>query len=98
MFSLHGVTLRPLEFDRVSQISHDWSTDRELEILAGWGPRWSRAAYRQHYERRIIEPENDFEMFGVVVEGRLVGNVQLALIDQTERRAAVGIVIAEKQA
>ena len=80
MFSFHGVTLRPLEFDDIETL-YDWSTDGELEILAGWGPRWSRAAYRQHYERRIIEPENDFEMFGVVVEGRLVGNVQLALID-----------------
>ncbi len=96
MFSLNEVTLRPLEFDDIDTL-YDWSASIELEMLAGWGSRQSRAAYRQRYERRITEPEDDLDMFGIVVEGRLVGNVQLALIDQKERRAAVGIVIGEKQ-
>lgn len=37
-------------------------------------------------------------MFGVESEGRLVGYVQLALIDRTERRAAVAIVIGDRSA
>ena len=36
-------------------------------------------------------------MFGIVVEGQQVGHAQLALIDLTQRRAAVGIVIGKKQ-
>ena len=96
MFTLNGVTLRPLEFDDIETL-YNWSVTLELEMLTGWGPRRSRAAYRQRFERRITEPENDFDMFGIMVEGRLVGNVQLALIDQKERRAAVGIVLGEKQ-
>ena len=46
MFSLNGVTLRPLEFDDIDQL-YDWDSDSELEMLAGWGPKRSRAAYRQ---------------------------------------------------
>jgi RimJ/RimL family protein N-acetyltransferase len=95
MFSLDGVTLRPLEFDDINQL-YDWDSDSELEMMAGWGPKRSRAAYRHRYERRITEPEDDLYMFGIEVENRLVGYVQLALIDYYERRAAVGILIGDK--
>jgi RimJ/RimL family protein N-acetyltransferase len=36
-------------------------------------------------------------MLGIEFEGQLVGYVQLALIDDHERRAAVGIVVGEKR-
>ena len=35
-------------------------------------------------------------MLGIEFEGRLVGYVQLALIDHYERRAAVGVLVGEK--
>ena len=35
-------------------------------------------------------------MFGIEVENRLVGYVQLAMIDYRERRAAAGILIGDK--
>ncbi|HLX57809.1 MAG TPA: GNAT family protein [Ktedonobacteraceae bacterium] len=96
MFSFNGVTLRPLECDDIDTL-YDWDTNIELGMLSGWSPIRSHAAYRQRYERRITEPEDDMYMFGIVVEERLVGYVQLALIERTERRAAVGIVIGVKE-
>ncbi|MDQ6662348.1 MAG: GNAT family N-acetyltransferase [Chloroflexota bacterium] len=95
MFSLNGVTLRPLEFDDIDTL-YEWDSDTELSIYAGWVPARPRAAYRQRYEKRITEPEDDLYMFGIEVDTRLVGHVQLAEIDQTNRRAAVGILIGEK--
>lgn len=67
-------------------------------MLAGWGRLRSRAAFQQKHEQRIREPEDDLVVFGVESEGRLVGYVQLALIDRTERRAAVAIVIGDRSA
>jgi len=67
-------------------------------VLAGWGRLRSRAAFQQKHEQRIREPEDDLVVFGVESEGRLVGYVQLALIDRTERRAAVAIVIGDRSA
>jgi len=96
MFSLNGVTLRPLEFADIDTL-YAWDSDTELEMLAGWGPKRSREAYRQRYERRITEPEDDLYMFGIEVEERLIGYVQLAMIEPYERRAMVGIVIGDKQ-
>ena len=95
MFTLDNVTLRPLEFDDIDTL-YTWEIDREINMLAGWGPIRSRASFQGKYEHRITEPEEDLLMLAVLFEGQFVGFVQLALIDREERRAAVGIVIGEK--
>jgi len=66
-----------------------------LAIWSGWTPQISRAAFRHKYEQRITEPEKDLVMLGIEFEGQLVGYVQLALIDNHERRAAVGILVGK---
>lgn len=96
MFSLNGVTLRPLECDDIDTL-YAWNADSELEMYGGWGPKRSRAAFRHRYERRITEPEDDLYMFGIEVEKQLVGYVQLALIDTRNRHAAVGILVGAKE-
>ena len=73
-----------------------WETDIELAVWSGWTPHLSRAAFRHKYEQRITEPEKDLVMLGIEYEGQLVGYVQLALIDNDERRAAVGILVGKK--
>ena len=95
MFTLNDVTLRPLEFDDIDTL-YEWETDIELAVWSGWTPLISRAAFRHKYEQRITEPEKDLVMLGIEYEGQLVGYVQLALIDDDERRAAVGILVGEK--
>ncbi len=95
MFTLNDVTLRPLEFDDIDTL-YEWETDIELAVRSGWTPQISRAAFRHKYEQRISEPEKDLVMLGIEFEGQLVGYVQLALIDYDERRAAVGILVGEK--
>lgn len=45
MFSLDGITLRPLEFDDIDTL-YVWDCDIELEIQSGWGPKRSRASFR----------------------------------------------------
>ena len=95
MFTLHEVTLRPLEIEDID-VLYTWDLDNELNILAGWSPRRSLAAFRQSYEQRITEPPDNLDTFGIQIDERLVGYIQIALIDLEERRAAVGLVIGEK--
>ncbi len=95
MFALGGVALRPLDVADIDTL-YGWSTDSDLNMLAGWGRLRSRAAFHAKHEQRIREPEDDLIVLGVESEGRLVGSVQLALIDRIERRAAVAIVLGDK--
>jgi RimJ/RimL family protein N-acetyltransferase len=96
LFSLNGVTLRPLEFDDIDTL-YDWEANNELNILAGWTPKRSRSAFRNRHEHRITEPADNRYTFGIQVEERLVGYVELAMIERVERRAFISIVIGEKQ-
>ncbi len=96
MFSLNGVMIRPFEIDDIDTL-YKWDMDNDLEILAGWGGKRSRAAYRNKYEQQITEPRDDFYMFGIEVGNQLVGYLQLAHIDNTNRHAAIGILIGEKE-
>ncbi|GCE15209.1 GNAT family N-acetyltransferase [Tengunoibacter tsumagoiensis] len=96
MFSLNTVTLRPLEFEDIPLL-YTWDLDHELNMLSGWSPRRSRAAFQQIYEQRITNPSENMATFGIQFDERLIGFVQLALIDLEEKRAAVGILIGEKQ-
>lgn len=96
MFSLNGVTLRPLELDDIDLI-YQWETNIGLDILSGWSPKRSLAAFRQKFEKRITEPADDRYTFGIEVEGHLIGWVELVMIDRFERRAFISILIGEKQ-
>ena len=96
MFTLNNVTLRYLELDDIDTL-YRWETDIELALWSGWTIPRIHAAFRQKYEQRITEPEKDLEMLGIEFEGQLVGYVQLAVIDDHERRAAVGILVGEKR-
>ncbi len=96
MFTINNVTLRYLELDDIDTL-YGWETDIELAIWSGWTPPLSRAAFRHKYEQRITEPEKDLVMMGIEFEGQLVGYVQLALIEDDERRAAAGILVGEKR-
>ena len=96
MFSLNGVTLRPLNLDDIDLI-YEWEAKIELNVLSGWSPKRSLVAFRHKYEQRITEPEDDRYTFGIQVEERLVGYVELVMIDHFEQRAFISILIGEKQ-
>ncbi|HVB24868.1 MAG TPA: GNAT family protein [Ktedonobacteraceae bacterium] len=96
MFSLNGVTLRPLELDDID-LMYQWEANIELDILSGWTPKRSLATFRQKFEKRITEPEDDRYTFGIQFEGRLVGYVELVMIDHFERRTFISILIGDKQ-
>jgi RimJ/RimL family protein N-acetyltransferase len=95
MFNLDGVTLRPLETSDIETL-YAWNDDIEVSVLGGWVRQQSRAAAARLWERRITEPEADMDWFGIEYEGKLAGYIQLALIDQVERRAVVGIAVGAK--
>ncbi|HYF91434.1 MAG TPA: GNAT family protein [Symbiobacteriaceae bacterium] len=95
MFTRDGVTLRPLEPSDIETM-YPWHLDYELDLLSSWGPRRSYAQFEKRWESKMLEPDDDMVYFGVVYEDRLVGRVQLALIDREQRRAAVGIVIGDR--
>jgi len=96
MFTRDGVTLRPLEPSDVATM-YAWHLDYELDILSSWGVRRSWAQYEKRWETKISEPEEDMIYFGIVHGDKLVGRVQLALIDREQRRASVGIVIGDRR-
>lgn len=96
MFALHDVALRPLEPEDIDTL-YLWDTNPALEMLAGWGPKLSRSAYRARQETRLAEPRDDLVTFGVTFGKQLVGYVQLALIDLVEKRAACGIVLGDER-
>ena len=97
MFTRNGVTLRPLELSDIETM-YPWHLDYELDLLSSWAPRRSYAQFEKRWESRITEPDDDCIYFGVVYENRLVGRVQLALIDRDQRRAAVGILLGDRSA
>lgn len=90
MFRLNGVTLRPLERRDLGRV-HAWACDAELESLSGWGRPLPRAAFAKKW-RALLE-RDDFVFFAIDAEGRLVGRLDLALIDREHRRCAVGLVL-----
>ncbi len=99
MFTLNNVTLRPLESSDADSI-YTWMSDLETCYWGGLtppleGPR-SREAFRPIFEQYFAQARNEQIMFGIEVEKRLVGFVQLANIEQPTRRATVGIAIGEK--
>ena len=96
MFTYQEVTLRPLEMEDIDTF-YKWDADIELNILSGWTPRRSKVRAQQFYEQHILEPPKNLEIFSILVERRLIGYLQLALIDREEKRADVGIVIGERQ-
>jgi RimJ/RimL family protein N-acetyltransferase len=96
MFTYNEVTLRPFEIEDIDTF-YKWDTNAEVNILSGWTPRRSKAQAQQFYEQRILEPPENLETFSILVKEQLTGYAQLALIDREEKRAAVGIVIGERQ-
>jgi RimJ/RimL family protein N-acetyltransferase len=95
MFSIEKVSLRPLETSDIATL-YVWDSDIELSVLGGWVRQQSHSAFVRLWEQRISEPKSDMDWFGIAHLGNLAGYIQLALIDHTERRAAVGIVVGEK--
>ena len=94
MFTRDNVTLRPLEPADIDQI-YIWDMDPSLSYYAGWISRMSRCAYTTFWEQRLNNPPDNLVVLGIEVEQRLVGMVQLGLIDKEEQRAAIGIVVGE---
>ena len=94
MFTRESVTLRPLEPADIDTL-YGWEMDHTLSYYAGWISRMSRSAFTQHWEKRLNDPPDDLVVLGIEFEQRLVGYIQLGLIDRIERRAAIGIVVGE---
>jgi RimJ/RimL family protein N-acetyltransferase len=95
MFTRENVTLRPLEPADIDTL-YVWEMDHTLSYFAGWVSRMSRCAFKQFWEKRLNEPPDNLVVLGIEVEQRLVGYIQLGLIDRDEQRAAIGIVVGEQ--
>lgn len=97
MFSLNGVTLRCLEPADLD-VLYPWSLDTTIANAAAWSRPLSRAAFKKHWEPLILEPKDNYRVFGIETDGRLVGRVELGHLDVEHRRAFLGIVIGDKSA
>ncbi len=94
MFTRENVTLRPLEMADLDTL-YVWEMDPTLSYYAGWVSEMSRCAFQEKWENRLRNPPENLVVLGIEYESRLVGYIQLGLIDREERRAAIGIVIGE---
>jgi RimJ/RimL family protein N-acetyltransferase len=92
VFTRDGVSLRPLALADIDTL-YVWETDITLSYYAGWVSERSRSAFQQHWETRLSQTREDLEVLGIEADGRLVGYIQLGLIDRVEQRGAIGIVI-----
>ncbi|GCE21743.1 GNAT family N-acetyltransferase [Dictyobacter kobayashii] len=96
MFTLDAVSLRPIDSGDLD-VWYDWEQDLEISMLAGWTPLLARSAFKYKHEQRINEPQDDLKYFAIDYAGQFVGVLQLALIDDCEKRAAISIVIGAKE-
>ncbi|MBI2568119.1 MAG: GNAT family N-acetyltransferase [Candidatus Schekmanbacteria bacterium] len=95
MFTVDGVTLRPLEREDLDRL-FAWSCDIELEMASGWAIPRSKAALQHKFEQTLAAPPDDLRLFGIEVAGELIGRIELALIDHVQGRAAVGLFLGQK--
>jgi len=95
VFAKNGVTLRPLE-PSDAEVMYAWHKDYILDILAAWGRTKSFAAFQKKLEDMLLEPPDDLVIFGIEFDGRLVGRLELALIDFEQRRCHVGLYIGDR--
>jgi RimJ/RimL family protein N-acetyltransferase len=92
MFSLEGVTLRPLDIDDL-ELTYAWHADLGIEIASGWGRRQALSTFRQRFEALLASPPQEHRIFGIEVEKKLIGRIDLSLIDAANRHAMIGFFI-----
>jgi RimJ/RimL family protein N-acetyltransferase len=96
VFSLNGVTLRPLDVSDIEP-TYAWHTDNGIEIASGWGRRQSLTTFRQRFEALLASPPQEHRIFGIEVAEGLIGRIDLSLIDVTHRHAAIGFFIGARE-
>ncbi|KPV51160.1 hypothetical protein SE17_22810, partial [Kouleothrix aurantiaca] len=91
-----NVTLRAIERDDLKTL-HELTTHIESSILAdgAWEPD-SLAAMEKRFEKRLERDNKSW--FGIHVDGRLVGDINLHSIDMRSRVSAFGVAIYAEEA
>jgi RimJ/RimL family protein N-acetyltransferase len=97
VFTCDGVTLRPLGFADIERL-YAWHIDGTVDRYSGWTRRRARETYESEWVKRILEPPADAVFFGIVWDGVLVGRLELAKIDRTDRHAAIGVILGDQTA
>lgn len=95
MFSIDGVTLRPLDLADV-ELAYGWHVDLGIEIASGWGRRQALTTFRQRFEAWLAAPPDAHRVFGIALAERVIGRIDLSLIDTDHRNAMIGLFIAER--
>ena len=97
MFTVDGVTLRPLELSDL-ETAYAWHCDLDLDLITGWGRRQSLAAFEQRFTTLVTTPPEEHRFFGITVDDRLIGRVDLASIDLAHRQATLGYFLGARDA
>jgi RimJ/RimL family protein N-acetyltransferase len=97
VFSLDGVTLRPLDIQDL-EITYAWHADLGIEIASGWARRQSLTTFRQRFEAILASPPEEHRIFGIEVSDRLIGRIDLSLIDPANRHAMIGFFLGAREA
>ena len=97
MFTLDAVTLRPLELSDL-ETAYAWHCDLDLDLITGWGRRQSLTAFQQRFAALVTTPPEEHRFFGIDIDGRLIGRVDLASINLAHRQATLGYFLGAKDA
>lgn len=89
----HQVSLRPLH-ERDAEVIAAWGADMQFCREAGWSIGMSLAERQQAQRRLVLDPPKDLIRLGTVLDGDLVGYVDLHG-DEPDRRE-LGFVIGER--
>ncbi|WP_199616268.1 GNAT family N-acetyltransferase [Paenibacillus alkalitolerans] len=97
MFTIDGVTLRPIESDEIDTM-YDWHLDFDIDMYSSWGKKRSREHFKERLQKALMNPPDDAIEFGIEIDKGLIGRVKLESIDRLNRRASLGVNIGNPNA
>ncbi len=85
------ICITPLGKKDVSSIVA-WNEGKGADFLTQWAGRGYRypLTEEQITERLIPNPGTDFKIYGIILDGKIIGTIELMKIDFAKKRAAIG--------
>jgi RimJ/RimL family protein N-acetyltransferase len=85
------ICITPLEKKDVSSIIA-WNEGKGADFLTQWAGRGYRYPLMEEQitERLIPNPGTDFKIYGIILDGKILGTIELMKIDFVTKRASIG--------
>ncbi|MBC2194619.1 GNAT family N-acetyltransferase [Listeria booriae] len=87
--------IRPIKREDVA-VMHAWELDDEIAYLSGITRPRSLEAFKASYESYFVKMDNTLRLYSIILNERVIGRIELGLIDRENGTAAFGIVIGDR--